>query len=936
MFKKTKLCTGMLAAFGSGMFMAAHPALAQETQRVEITGSSIKRISGESALPVQVITAEDIKKSGVTTVTDLIQNLPAMQGFTSNSQSINGGGGGTTTASLHSLGEDYTLVLLNGRRVAPLNTGAAVNLNSIPLAAIDRVEVLTDGASALYGSDAIAGVVNFVTKKDSTEGLATAAAYIPQKSGGGSYTASISKGFGDLNSDKYNFLVSASFDKQKALFAKQRSFSKTGILKFRDQGQDQEIALVSSNSVPANIAATLSDGSTVLFNAYKLSNGGACPANHVAAGDRCLFDFPSVVQSIPESERIALFGSGRIQVSDAVSIFSEIGWSRFANNPIYAPPAQPGLPLNDALIASSVTPFLEQLGKGGTTVTSATMNLRLFDAGGRQDKYQTDALHFVLGADATVGTFDFTGSYTHSENKFWDKAAGGYSSLVAFNALVDSGTWNPLTALAGSSTDLVAPIVLRQTLDQSKSSIDVVSGRGTTTLGKLAGGDIGVGVGIDYMKQKFSDTPSAIAMGANALQPDYPDAVVGGSGGALPFDSSRNSYGLYAELVLPFSKMIELSGSARYDSYGTVKNTQNFDANGNPIASESQGKKSSSGTYKVSLRVQPTPDILFRGSIGTGFKAPTLANITKPLQAFGNTGFQDCPPGLEASKAAFCGPIAQEYNIQDGGNPATDSSALKPEKSTQWTLGMRVEPASGFSVGFDLWSVKLKDQISKITENTAFSDGVKYGDLFTVAPDPITGTPTLTFLSVPINTGKARYQGIDLDGEAKFATPVGRLTTRLRGTYMIHADYQTPGTPGYINSMSKIGADGQVTFRWLANLSASLESGAFTHTLTASFKPGYMDDTIDYCRTDANGDCLLTKFGDLQGRYVSSYTLFDWQTKYDINKDFSVTAGIRNLLDKDPPFSLVDQSGTGNARGFDGRYTDPIGRQFYLAASYKF
>lgn len=936
MFKKTKLCAAMLTAIGSGLLGVAGPASAQETQRVEITGSSIKRISGESALPVQVITAEDIKKSGVATVTDLIQNLPAMQGFTTGSQSVNGGGGGSTTASLHALGEDYTLVLLNGRRVAPLNTGATVNLNSIPLAAIERVEVLTDGASALYGSDAIAGVVNFITRKDSTEGFATASAFIPQKSGGGSYTASISKGFGDLATDKYNFLVSASFDKQKALFARQRSFSKTGILNFRDQGQDQQVALVSSNSVPANIAATLSDGSTVLFNAYKLSNGGACPANHVASGDRCLFDYPSVVQSIPESERVALFGSGRVQLSDAVSLFSELAWSRFYNSPIYAPPAQPGLPLNDALIASSVTPFLEQLGKGGTTVTSATMNLRLFDAGGRQDKYQTDALHFVLGADATWGNFDFTGSYTHSENKFWDKAAGGYSSLLAFNALVDSGTWNPLTALAGSSKDLVAPIVLNQTLDQSKSSIDVISGRTSTTFGKLGGGDIGVGFGVDFMKQKYSDTPSAIAMGANALQPDYADAVVGGSGGALPFDSSRDSYGLYAELVLPFSKMIELSGSARYDAYGEVKNSRNFDSNGNPIDSESQGKKSSSGTYKVSLRVQPTPDILFRGSIGTGFKAPTLANITKPLQAFGNTGFQDCPPGLEASKAAFCGPIAQEYNIQDGGNPATDDSALKPEKSTQWTLGMRVEPMAGFSMGFDLWSVKLKDQISKITENTAFSDGVKYGSLFTVAPDPITGTPTLTFLSVPINTGKARYQGIDLDGEAKFATPLGKLTTRLRGTYMIHADYQTPGTPGYINSMSKIGADGQVTFRWLANLSATLESGAFTHTLSANFKPGYMDDTLDYCRTDANGDCLLTKFGDVQGRYVSSYSLFDWQTKYDVNKALSLTVGIKNLFDKDPPFSLVDQSGTGNARGFDGRYADPIGRQFYLTASYKF
>lgn len=943
--QRTRLCSGLLLAFGSSAALVSLSVSAQETQRIEITGSSIKRINAESALPVQVITTEDIKRSGVTSVTDLIQNLPAMQGFTTNSQSVNGGGGGTTTASLHALGSSYTLVLLNGRRMAPLNTGSTVNLNSIPLAAIERVEVLTDGASALYGSDAIAGVVNFITKKDATDGFITGSVYVPQRSGGGSSTVSISKGFGDLDTDKFNILISASFDKQQKLDASQRSFSKTGQLKFKDQGQAQSVDLVSSNMVPANTAVTLTDGRTIFINPYKVKNG-ACPAGTVDNTDgapgsdnyvnRCLFDYPATVQSVPDYSRVALFGSGRFEASENLSLFSEVAWSRFYNNARYAAPAQPGLTVNQTLIDNDITPYLAQLGYAGATVDSATMNLRLADAGGRMDKYQTDALHIVLGADAKVGNFDLTGTYTHSENKFTDKAAGGYSSLIAFNNLVDSGAWDPLMAPAGSAVDVVAPIVLNNILDTTKSTLDTISGHGTTTLGKLAGGDIGIGLGVDFNKQKYSDKPSAISMGANALQPDYADAVVGGTGGALPFDSSRNSYGIYTELVLPITKILEISGSARYDSYDAVKNSQNFDSNGIPIAGETQGKKSSSGTYKLSLRLQPTREVLLRASIGTGFKAPSLADITKPLQAFGNTGFQDCPPGLSAAKAAACGPIAQEYNIQSGGNPASDGAALKPEKSTQWTVGMRFEPAAYLSVGFDLWSVKLKDQINTITENTAFSDGALYENLFKVAPDPISGEPTLTFLAVPVNTGKARYQGIDLDGESRIATPFGKLTTRFRGTYMVHADYQTPGTPGYINSMSKIGPDGEVTFRWLANLSATLETGAFAHTLTANFKPGYMDDTSSYCRTDAAGDCLLTPSGTVQGRYVSSYTVFDWQTRYDINKAFSVTAGIKNLFDKDPPFSLVDQAGTGNARGFDGRYSDPIGRQFYLTAAYKF
>jgi iron complex outermembrane recepter protein len=235
-----------------------------------------------------------------------------------------------------------------------------------------------------------------------------------------------------------------------------------------------------------------------------------------------------------------------------------------------------------------------------------------------------------------------------------------------------------------------------------------------------------------------------------------------------------------------------------------------------------------------------------------------------------------------------------------------------------------------------LWTVQIKDQVNNITENTAFGDGAKYENLFKVAPDPITGTPTLTFLNVPINTGYAYYQGVDVDAESRTNLSIGKLTLRGRGTWMLRADYQTPGTAGYINSKGKIGADGKTVFRYQLNMSASLETGAFTNTLNLNFKPGYMDDTADYCRTDDNGDCLKTLQGDDQGRYVGSYALWDWQGKYAFDKELSITVGIKNIADKNPPLSLLNQGGTGNARGFDGRYTDPIGRSFYLGGSYKF
>ncbi len=936
MFQRTKICRGVALALTTLVAAGAH-AQDADIQRVEITGSSIKRINIEGALPIQTLTAEDIKKTGATSVTDLIQNLSSMQGFTTESQSVNGGGGGVTTASLHDLGSKYTLVLLNGHRMAPFNTGSEVNLNGIPLSAVERVEVLSDGASALYGSDAIAGVVNFILKKDTTAGALTASADVPQKAGGRSATVSIGKGFGDLAKDRYNVYLAASFDKQQALNASQRSFSSSGALKFKDAYGNQEVDLLSSNTVPANATVNLSNSDTIYINPNKLANG-SCAANSIASGDRCLYDYAATVQSIPSSERASLLGSGRFQVNDKVSLFADMAFSHYTMTARYAAVAQP-FSISSALLAKDVDPLLTGLGyDSSVTATSGTMNVRLVDTGGRTDGYETNTFHTVIGADVSIGDWDSSFSFTHSQNHWYDKAEGGYASTNAIDALITSGDFDPLTSQPGAATSLLASAVLHQTLDQSRSTLDVLSARTGTTLARLPGGDLGFGTGIDLTRQKYVDRPSAIAQGANSLQPDYTDSVFGGASGALPFDSSRNSWGVFAELNAPVTKSLELNASARYDSYGDVKNKDGFDTTGAFVGETSQGKKSSSATYKLSAAFRPVKELLVRGSIGTGFKMPTIGDISSPLQAFGNTGMHSCPIGLSDDKAAYCFSVPYEYNVQAGGNPASDASALKPEKSTQWTLGFRIEPSSAFSFGADLWTVRLHDQINTVTEDTAFGDGAKYGDLFKIANDPISGQPTLTFLEVPINTGNAFYQGVDFDGESHFATPIGRLSARGHMTWMLRADYQNPGDANYVNSMGKVGSDGQVTFRYQLNASVSLQRGAFEYTVGANFKPGYKDDTTDYCYDTASGfsgdsdNCTV----DSPNRRVSSYATFDFQTKYDVNKALSLTGGIKNVFDRNAPFTLNDQAGTGNARGYDGRYASPLGRTFYLAGNYSF
>ena len=947
MFHRTKICGAVALACGpflTSLAMAqAAPSddSATPVQRVEITGSAIKRIALEGALPIQTITNDDIKKSGVTTVTDLIQNLPAMQGFTTASQSVNGGGAGTTTASIHDIGAAYTLVLLNGHRLASYTTGSEVNLNQIPLGAVDHVDVLTDGASALYGADAIAGVVNIITKRDSKDGSLDLSVDHPFKAGGQSASASISKGFGDLDKDRYNVFLSASFDHQSAVQASQRSFSRGGgILNFNDAHGAENVNLTSAYAPAANVyadttsaGASSPDGS-IFYNPSLAANGSCTAANTVKDGTTCKYNYATAAEDIPASRRANFFGTTRFNLNDKVSLFAEALIGETRTDALYAAPAQ-AFALNDAQIAQYITPQLSQF-PAGTTASNDVGYVRMIGTGGRKDGYETKTQHFVTGADVTLGNWESTFSFTHSQSHIYDIAEGGYASANAINSLIDSGAYDPFSGDA--QADVLAPAVLHQTLDQDRSTLDVASAHTSTTLGRLAGGDLAFAAGLDLTRQKYTDRPSAILMGPNALQPGYTDTLFGGSSGTLPFDSARNAWGVFSEVDAPITKRLEVDASARFDSYSAVHNKDGFDAAGNPIGSEIQGKKSSATTFKLSSSFRPTDQLLLRGSFGTGFKVPTIGNVSSPLEFFGVTGNETCSANAPAALATYCHSGPFEYNEQAGGNPSTGSGALKPERSQQWTLGARFEPSQAFSFGADLWNVRIHDQINTITESTAFKDMAAYSYLFSIVNDPATGAPTLTFLSQPINTGNAFYQGIDFDGESHVDTPVGKLTTRGHVTWMLRADYQQPGNAGYVNDMNKVGDDGQVTFRYQLNASTSLQQGKFTHTVTFNFKPGYKDDYTDYCFNSATGfdGDSSTCSADSGNRRVSSYATFDFQEKYDVSKAFSFTAGIRNVFNRNPPFSLIDQLEVGNPRGYDSRYTNALGRTFAAAASYKF
>ena len=943
MFTRTKICSALILA-------ATANAWAQDTapQRVEITGSSIRRIEAEGALPVTVISRDAIDKTGAASVTELIQKLPAMTGgnFQASSSSVNGNGNGTSTAAIHALDQKYTLVLLNGRRVAPFGgfgaSGAdgSVNLQSLPLDAIERVEVLTDGASALYGSDAIAGVVNFITKKNMTDAAVSFNGSRPTQAGGSKWSTGISKGFGDLDKDNNNLLLSYSHDVQNKLMASQRAVSRRGgLIDFTIDGQPVVYDQTSSNSLPGNIY--LDSGAS--FNPYFNLNGncGTNPAVFVS-GSKCRTNYAATVQDIPGSKRDSVFVSDHFKLDANNALFAEAMWSKYDMTAAFAPSAQPmglgsddlpGQPLN-ILWQKYVVPYEAA---NDDTSAGGQMRYRSMEAGGRTDEWETVAHHFVVGAEGTAMDWDYNASLTFSSNQDQDKLAGGYLDFNKFVDLISSGAYDPLVPIAGQT---LAPSVLHGTFLKTKVAQNVLSLHASKDLFELPGGKSSLGLGVDYTDQSLKQDTSTLAQFGNgtAAEVGATDYAVGGFYGYVPMEATRRNYGAFAELLMPVAKKAEVTASVRFDRYDRVHNEMPFTQVANdltPLPAADEGNSFSRPTFKLSFRAEPVDTFLLRGSVGTGFKAPSVNQVAAPLAFSTNTsGSYVCPfPGTPVCVANGTG--TQQWDLISAGNPATGAGGLKAESSQQWTFGGRWEPAKTVSVGLDYWGVKLKNQIlAGMPENYAFANASSLTNLFVSPYQDPAGYQTVALIQQPFNAGKANYQGLDWEINLSTNTSFGKLSADLSGTHMLKSQYSLPG--GTQTDLGQFGGDNNVVFRDILRLALGLQYGDFTHTFTVNYKSGYADQA--FTADSGNVSQLLPDGSEGNGvayaGHVSSYTVADWQTRWQYSKSLRVTFGISNLFNTRPPLSLKVVGG--NQVGYDGRYADPTGRAIAVGASYHF
>jgi len=910
-----------------------------ENNVVTITGSRIKRTDVEGSLPITTISADAIRSSGVTNVPDLMAQLPQMQGFTTASDTVGGGGGGVQTASLRDLGSSYTLVLLNGHRLASQDSGSSIDLNSIPISAIERVEILTDGASSLYGSDAISGVVNFIMKSNLTDTTVSFRTDKPTETGGESWNFSVSTGFGEIEADGYNILLAFSHDDQSKLRSVDRDFASTGILPFTYQGNDLVFQRTSANAIPANAYLAFDwngdgvyngldavDGGparTRSFNPYNEANG-SCAPNNGLSGTTCIYDFTETLEIFPESERDNFFLSAIYDINQDLRFSSTISYSTFKITPRIAPYPTGTFTLDSslAIVQDNVIPFLttEELAAS----PRVGVRWRTRPGGNRTNLYETDTFNVVAGLEGDYGDMNWSTHVTLSDSARTNTRITGYPLTEELFAAFETGTVNIFDTpenLTTEANELIKSTMYSGPWTTTDTQMNAIEGSMSMPVFDMAGGESYFAAGFDYRQVEY------VRGRSQAVTDEI--VLFEGEGDTPAFDLSRETYGIFGEIVFPFSDNLEVTTSARYDNIGSITDTPE-----NGGTSRTVGSSMNDTTFKVSLAYRPNSDWLIRASIGTGFKAPTMRQIAEPLIPFGVTSSSyDCPFPASDPLAAFCLPDRIQYNeVRQG------FEGLKPETSEQASVGFVYAPSREFSATVDWWQVNLEDQVARPTESQIFGDPVTYRHLFTSTLNLGTGEQELAIIRSPQNIGESNNQGVDWGFNITNEFSFGTLKTSFNGTYLIDSEsLVVGGAPGeFETSLGQFGPDDAVTFRNIFNMRNTLVMDDFAHTLNMDYRSGYRDKYWPGGSSRIRlADDFSTNFSGGVQRSVPSYMTFDYLLTYAWNEHLNVAFGIKNLLDKTPPLSLR-ASGSGHQVGYDPRYTDVFGRTLYVSADYTF
>lgn len=918
-FRLKAISTATIGAisFATAATLIAGQALAQtpvppsqKIEKIEVTGSNIKRVDTETASPIQIITAAEIRRSGQTTVTQLLRELPsnAAGGLTE----LTGSGSfstGAASASLRGLGSSATLVLLNGRRIAPygladpnFGQAGAVNLNAIPLDAIERIEILKDGASAIYGSEAIAGVINIILRKEYKGlqlGVTTAA---NQNNRYGNNTITTSFGIGDLAKDKFNAFGSVEVYRQKSVLTK-------------DVIEDLIDPAIRNTYGTLLVSSAFSPFLTYLTNATGASiasPGASCPASNIVpftfngvnttggtGGTACIYDNTARVEVVPKIDRNSFFGRGSYNITGSTELFAEGSYVDSKTYFLGFPQtvgSGTGATFNPSTGALNPSPTTFAVGNVNNPFNRPTpFRGRLVAVGNQDNEVLSKTTRVVTGFKSVLGTFDVSGGllYNRTEQDTTNYNAIRYSALVAG---ITGGGFNFADPNAGT----VKPSDLRvNAKDNAKSSFTILDLKSSGEIGNLPGGPASVALGAEFRREDRTVTAD-------------PLKLVGGifGRGVASAKGSRDVSTLFGELALPVVKNVEVQAALRYDRYSDYGNSL---------------------TPKLAATWAAAPTFKLRAGFARGFRAPSLTEITESTTSGFFNGIDDPRRCLRPTYTTGCGLSLPSLIVA---NPL-----VRPEKAESYTGGFIWEPSKNSNISIDYFSISRRNEISflsltEILNNEGSRDPRYAGRIIRDPTNTNANVPNdpgaILYVSTGFNNlGETRVKGLDVDARYSMSlVEFGKLTFNLNATqYFEQRSSGAPNAP----VISYNGFRNAPDFRALVR--ATWEFRDWTTTGAMNYLSAYKSFSNPENLTGA-GLAAAQNCGNPAGSYVgfctvSEYITFDLGTEYRGFKNLSLSATIRNVADQKPSADPL-------ARPFNITWFQPNGRNFVLNARYTF
>lgn len=896
-------------------------ALAQTTaprQKVEVTGSNIKRIQTEGALPLQIISREQIDRAGIFSAEELMTYISANANGLDNLSSKtlivgatdveNRNSTGNSSANLRGLGAGNTLVLLNGRRVALHSMkSAAVDLNSIPFSAVDRVEILKDGASAIYGTDAIGGVINFILRKDYRGVEMSGQADVTQEGGGNRYKGSLLAGYGDLSRDKFNVMGTIAFDRSEILKGSERSFS-NGYQPERGLSPDTAGTPFATQTGAANsaIGATFTvPGSTTLYNRANLlsfqnrcAEGGPMMSQYEsvlwgspAARYACAYDYTAVRAMLQPLDTMTFLVRGTMQLTPSIEGIAELVGGRteaineFEERQITTSTASgtflPAYPVNG--------PYYQDLSQyipGFNRNLPIAYRWRCMDCGPRKIEHETDEWRFLGGLQGAFGNWDWKTAVTLGKSESEATLVGGYYYSAPFRDLLASGQLNPWlmpgqTQTPGALAALKAASATGAKLVGGETTLTQVDGAISGEIWKLPAGPLSMAVGFDWRKETYE-----------YIIHNSDGNVIGD----VPSDTAqpkveRKVSAIYTELNVPIVRGLETTLAVRYDKYSDFGDTTN---------------------PKVSASWRPVDQLMFRGSWGEAFHAPTF------VQLYGLT-IEGPVPGNIADPVlcpqnpgdpAFC---AIRPNARTGGN-----ATLQPETAKQWNLGLVFEPVPWINTTIDLWEVKRKDLVVRLTPQEVVANHTQFPEYIVRGANG-----EIEYIQAGlVNAAAENVRGLDVTARVDWQGFYGKWRASIDGTYIDKYEARIFETQPY-SQLAGAWTRRTIFPRWKHVMALLYTTGPWSGTFIQRYVHSYDDEKP--------AGVVPPGFNP----EIEAYILYDVMFAYTGFKNLTIRGGIKNLLDTDPPFTAHATDFVSGA-GWDPRVGDPRGRSFVLGATYRF